>query len=215
MNGVVASVKVETIFRLLQNTLFSQNQAIHTRANVMHVRRDDCPVNNLDPKYLYQVYRMWPMADVDRGFEVPLKRSACIFPLRKLCVLAKSSNRTLACWGTQRLLLRSSHSSQSLRHVQDGTMTYHSPTMTSCWLTDKGTTRWFGARSRVDVINDNHHSVNKTLARSQRQLPPTEFVNSHTSNSSLHRNIHQFIIQQPCTLVSSSRFWWDLSSPLQ
>jgi hypothetical protein len=193
MNGVVVSVKVETLFRLLQNTLFSQNQAIHTRANVMHVRRDDCPVrtglnprlslaqlsehlcdvmarrwNNLDQKYLYQVYRMWPMADVDRGFEVPLKRSACILPLRKLCVLAKSSNRTLACWGTQRLLLRSSHSSQSLRHVQDGTMTYHSPTMTSCWLMGKGTTRWFGAYTQVDAVIVNHHSVDKN-ARSQRQ----------------------------------------------
>ena len=103
------------------------------------------------------------------SMEVPLERSALILPLRKLCVLAKSSNRTLARWGIQRLLLRSSHSSQSLRHIQDGTMTCCSRTMTSCWLMDRGTTRCFGAHSQVDVGTVNHHSVDKNLARSQRQ----------------------------------------------
>lgn len=131
------------------NLIILAGQPIRVGARVMFAGRGDCPVrksrnrgcqvaqpsrhrSDVDASVVIadqetsvsRCTRCDPFSRSDRRTLVPRKdRPRDCHP--RCILLAKYSDCTLACWGTQRSQLRSSHSSRVHQRVQNGTMTYH------------------------------------------------------------------------------------------
>lgn len=131
------------------NLIIRAGQPIRVRARVMFAGRDDCSARTSRNRGCRVAQPSRRRSDVDASVvsvdqktsvsrctrcelfsrsdqRILVPRKDRLIDCTPSCILlAEYSLYALACWGTQRSQLRSSHSSRVYQRVQNGTMTYH------------------------------------------------------------------------------------------